>query len=672
LDLFQQLAAELAITIANRDVWLAIGLALVLGVGCLLFGIWVTRRVGLLPSDAPAGEIVGVGLSSGLIVLAAGWAAIWSGGRSSFAPVAVGFAISLALMVIQRSPRPSAVEADTGKVDAEAAPSSRNRGSMALTVLAGCAFIVAVALLYGSTMARSPRDGLQPVERTDVAYYAVLSEGLATSGTEDNTFTSGFSDLPGVAAQAWYHWGELWLTSAVIAIFGTAPLAARYLVVLPLLLLAAAALTGTLVRRMGGTSSRAAFLFGFVVCLVLAPIPLIAGPFFSVGEGGLIFGITVYGLAAVAVLLALYLLAVLDTRRTTWPLATLAGCAIALIFPAHIVVALLGLVGVATVWAIRIGRSLLSTGRPSSVSPIWRRTIVVTTIALGSAVAWGQLTGHGLGSGAPLATVSSFNPSWRDSVAIVFLGAGLLLGIPLAWLLARRDAPALGDVYLGTIVILIAGAFVWGWRLATFNMFHFFFAGIAVFATPIGAVAVWRLWLRIRTGRRPMLAIVVILIGLLQLELGLVLGLTRLRGQSPDYDPIPVSVLDAIEQLPADAKLAYACREFEEISFVNSKLLGIDAHTGRRVVPMCFEADVNGPLLGVQPSRDRPDAGFAFAPQQILYPDSAAHPSADAVSAFLKANGIDYIYADKGHPNTLVADAVPIVTTGDAQVLRIP
>ena len=79
---------------------------------------------------------------------------------------------------------------------------------------------------------------------------------------------------------------------------------------LPLLLLAAAALTGTLVRRLTGSTSRGAFLFGFVACLFLAPIPLIAGPHFSSWAVGLIFGITLYGLAAVAVLLAMYGLAV--------------------------------------------------------------------------------------------------------------------------------------------------------------------------------------------------------------------------------------------------------------------------------------------------------------------------------------------------------------------------
>ena len=55
-----------------------------------------------------------------------------------------------------------------------------------------------------------------------------------------------------------------------------------------------------------------------------------------------------------------------------------------------------------------------------------------------------------------------------------------------------------------------------------------------------------------------------------------------------------------------------------------------------------------------------------------LYPDSSAQPTPASVAEFLKANGIDYIYADAMHPNTLVPDAIPISTSGDTQVLQIP
>ena len=80
----QTLAAELAITVADGSVWLSIGQGLLFGAVCLLFGISIARFVGLLGADAPAGETLGVGLASGLLVLAAWWAAIASGGRSSF------------------------------------------------------------------------------------------------------------------------------------------------------------------------------------------------------------------------------------------------------------------------------------------------------------------------------------------------------------------------------------------------------------------------------------------------------------------------------------------------------------------------------------------------------------------------------------------------------------
>ena len=111
----------------------------------------------------------------------------------------------------------------------------------------------------------------------------------------------------------------MWLASAVITVFGTAALAARNLVVLPVLLLAAATLTGTIIQRLANTSSGRAYAFGMVACLVLAPIPLVPGLFFTNRAVGLVFGITLYGLAAVAVLLALYSLTVVGSRRATWP-----------------------------------------------------------------------------------------------------------------------------------------------------------------------------------------------------------------------------------------------------------------------------------------------------------------------------------------------------------------
>jgi hypothetical protein len=90
------------------------------------------------------------------------------------------------------------------------------------------------------------------------------------------------------------------------------------------------------------------------------------------------------------------------------------------------------------------------------------------------------------------------------------------------------------------------------------------------------------------------------------------------------------------------------------------------------MVPMCFQAETNGALTGTQMSPDIPSPLFQLAPQRELYPDSKAQPSAAAVAAFLKTHGIEYIYADAMHPNTLIPDAIPILTSGETQLLRIP
>src|SRR3954454_6961164 len=94
--------SELAITLADATVWLAIGQGLLFGALSLLFGVWVARFVGLLDAAAPAGETLGVGLTCGLLVLASWWAALGSGGCSSFSPVAIGFAVAVVLSAARR------------------------------------------------------------------------------------------------------------------------------------------------------------------------------------------------------------------------------------------------------------------------------------------------------------------------------------------------------------------------------------------------------------------------------------------------------------------------------------------------------------------------------------------------------------------------------------------
>lgn len=675
MELLRSLAAEFPITLSDGTVWLSIGEGLLFGAVCLLFGAWVARLVGLLEPDAPAGEILGVGLASGLLVLVSWWAAVASGGRSSFTPVAAGFAVSIVLAVVGRprsgaDPRPSPA---SDAPDAGELPTARSGGhrDLILVALGGAAFVVVVALLLGSTMTLRPRAGVQPLEFNDEAYYSVLGADLAQTGTESLYSPSGFTEIAGLPPQTWYHWGEAWLAAAAITIFGVSSLDARHLIVLPLLLLAAAVLTGTIVRRVTGSRSRGAFLFGFLACLFLAPLPF--GADFRAWAIGLIFGITLYGLVAVAVLLGMYALAVLGRRPPSWALAAFVASAAAAILPAHIVVALLAVVGVGSVSALRIGRSLLAASGLPVLPDVWRRTSVAAVLALLATAGWGLFTGHGIGTSGLAPDVSPFNSTWSESVAITTALSGVLLLIPVAWFLARKDGSIETDLYAGTAALLVAGAIIWGALFGDFTSFHLFFAGIAAFATPVAAVAARSVWVRLRATGHLRLATAVFVLCALQLGSGVTLGVLRLWRFGPgNYPPVPVATLAAIRSLPTGAKLAYACLPFEEVAFWDAELVGIDAHAGRRIVPMCFQADTFGLINGTPLSPDRPSPLFRSAPQRALYPDAAGKASTASVVAFLKANGIGYIYADTLHPNTLVPDAIPIATNGDTQVLRIP
>ena len=95
-------------------------------------------------------------------------------------------------------------------------------------------------------------------------------------------------------------------------------------------------------------------------------------------------------------------------------------------------------------------------------------------------------------------------------------------------------------------------------------------------------------------------------------------------------------------------------------------MMSIEPFVGR------FGDEIFGQMTGGQLSADIASPLFEWAPQRALYPDSGAHPSPADVASFLRANGIDYIYADALHPNSLVPDAIPIATNGETRVLRIP
>ena len=552
--------------------------------------------------------------------------------------------------------------------------SDRTTRKQTLLVAAGAgAFVVAIALLYGSTMAPSPRDGVQPVEYMDEAFYAVLGRDLRTTGTEANWLESGFSSLDGATSQNWYHWGELWLAAAMIAVMGAPPIAARYFIVLPVILLAAAVLTGTLVRRLAGTASWRAYVFGFVACLFLAPLPWVPGPFFSSWAMGLVFGITFYGMASVAALTVLFSYAVLETSDRSWALYLFVGSTAAFIVPAHIVVAALGFVGTVAVVAFRGLHSLSTRHRLPSAPPYLARTMLAALACVVATFLWGSATGHSLGgTSTAAASVVSFNETWRGTVEATLLGAAAFLSIPIAAFFSIGRWPAQRDMYVGTIGLLVVGAVAWGARLGDFNMFHVYFGGIAVFATPAAAVAIWTLLKSLRAAGRPRLASAVVVVCGAQLVVCFVMVLPRMQRFGPrDGDQIPISILSAIERLPRGAEIAYVCRELDEVAIGDPRLISIDAHTEHRVVPLCYEADVFSSLVGATLSPEIASASFVSAPQRILFPDAETRPSPSAIRTFLKSNGIDYMYEDANYPNSLGVDAIPIASSGGSSLMKI-
>jgi hypothetical protein len=268
--------------------------------------------------------------------------------------------------------------------------------------------------------------------------------------------------------------------------------------------------------------------------------------------------------------------------------------------------------------------------------------------------------------------VTPFNASWRESVTITAVCSGVFLAIVIAWFMVRRKASIEEDLYIGAAVIVVAGALVWGALLAEIYTSYLFLGGIAVFAMPAAVVAVWRIWLHLRARRRYMrIAFIALCVLQLELDVAFSIGGLQVSGLG-SYPPVPLAILTEIASLPADATLAYGCRPSEEIGFWDPRLVSLDAHTGRHVVPVCFQNEVFALMTGGAPTTDDPGVSFKWAPQHTIYPDSGARPTAASVAAFLKAHGIQYIYADALHPNSLVTDAIPISTSGDTQVLQIP
>jgi len=584
-----------------------------------------------------------------------------SSGRSAFTPIALTYALAIGAMLWRRR-----------GVDRLEWPGGGTVRRWLPMIAVAAVSLTAAALVYGATLAPRARDGVQPVDFMDDAYYSVLGRDLGITGTESILSPSGFEAIAGMPAQTWYHWGELWLGAAVTHVFGAPPLDARHLVVLPILLLAAVASAAALVQAFGRTRSGSAFLFGFVDTLGLLPVQWLLTSYRAAWEVGLVIGITSYGLAAVAAILLLYCVTLVPVG--TWDLARalfVAGTA-ALLAPAHILIFLLACVGVmggavALLWAGGRGRWLAHVPRGAL------RVVPAVCVVAGVTLAWGAATGHGLGANGPSVGAVPFGEPWRQAIVAMLVGAGVFLCVPATWWILRRDDAYRAAIAAGTTMVAFVATVTWGVRLAEHNMFHVFTGAIAVFLTPMALACVWLLWDRARsTGRHP-LAAVLLVVCVLQVGIGGVISLIRLeRRGSGGYPSIPTALLDAMRGLPSDAKVAYACRPRLEVAFWEPWLLSLDAHTGRRIVPMCFQPDSLGVRIGATDDPTVISPFFEFAPQRALYPSADATPSPEAVATFLADHGIDYLYQDAVHPDLLVSWAVEVFRDGDFRLLRVP
>ena len=198
----------------------------------------------------------------------------------------------------------------------------------------------------------------------------------------------------------------------------------------------------------------------------------------------------------------------------------------------------------------------------------------------------------------------------------------------VAWWLDRSEASIRQGLYLGTIVLLVAGALFWGWQLADLNSFHVFFAGIAIFATPVAAVAVWSIWLRLRATGHARAAVVLLVLCGLQIEF----GVQHRRGPVGQLRP---------RQVPAGPRgdpggdQEPSTRSEARVRLPTVRGGWVLVSVGRRAPSAHWSrcrTDVlrGGDIPEVHRGRDLSDVPSQFfqgAPQRVLYPTSSAVPA---------------------------------------------
>ncbi len=153
----------------------------------------------------------------------------------------------------------------------------------------------------------------------------------------------------------------------------------------------------------------------------------------------MIFGITAYGLAAVAVLSALYSLTVFDRQTSPWSV-TFIGTAAAVTVPAHLIVA--------RSWdssASAVSRSSGSASRSRRrdvcrpCRPCGDERSWLTAIVIVATVVWGLSTATALPIAGLRRTCRPLALSGANAVVVTALGAGAFLSILVAWFVIRAD-----------------------------------------------------------------------------------------------------------------------------------------------------------------------------------------------------------------------------------------
>lgn len=647
---------NLMAALADGRVWIALGVACLSVALMVPLGVFLARRTGLLGPDADAVETFAVGLALGLVWIAATWAAVASGGRSAYLPTAVAFLLAIAVGSGWSTIRP------------------RLTGASARGTLAVVAVLVGLGLLYATTIAPSPRNGQQPLEFFDVGFYSVLGADLAETGVETIYSPTGFEATPGLPEQTWYHWGEVWLAAAIIDLTGISPIHARHLVVLPVLLLAVAALVGALARRAAARTTEY-LIIAAAAALFLAPIPLVRDPEIEWLTRSIVVNITQYGLAAVVILLGIQLVHVRRPALATRSGRILAGAIAGALIASHIglaAVAAAALVGVAAITlAIAVirheGRALGWSTTLRSVRG-WSVGLLVPSLTL----IWGFGTGHGLGGLGGMQGIAPFDPAWRSATLAALVGAGVLLvGVVPPVTRAAMVRPHAGLI-LGAAISLLVGVVTWGLLVSDLNMFHVFSGTFAVIVTPIAIIAVLAALQRLRAAGRSVAASLLLALILLQTMLSGMIAALQLQALGPIGAKVTaVSTLYALRVLPAGAKAAYACDPLENFAPWDASLIALDAHTGVRLIPMCFMADRARRILGRPLDEGIESPFFRRAEQRSLFPDADARPTSAAIRRFLADHEVGYIYADPWHPNTLVPDAELVYSTESTSIFRV-